>query len=1714
MPSAASALGRAWQALPAEPTLGWGAPLPCPINGERPSWARRRCARLDEHASKEVNDEDKPRQDLSVLIAHLCAGSAESAEDLSALFATLHGCDLATAALPVLELMRAASGNAAHIQPEGPHQDWRKFIAQRLGRANALPEGLGRARSLLRAPEKWEAWNQLVRLAELHADQALAPRVLEFLGVLTNAAVRPMDGSDAQPLELNLLRRLVSFAQACDSTRGGETAAEWRRLASVEPVTADALKAFAGKAKVTELKRLARAVADVLESPKTGLPPRSHEVGPPRPFRPPAPPAPPQKPPRIGRKRGRPARPVRPPSAAGLLSAARHARAAMAVGVAEAWGTLPLDRLARCTSGLMKALDDDDTDQADFAVALLLGLFFDSNLAPTLKLSLRDNDDLFYCPVTGCIWLSRRALLLAAGRSDEVGWYYFLLPQRLVHAIAARLARYPDATVLAELMARLPDKLWLHQAQAFLLTFGDAAHPAYTARFVHSYGPALVATGAGDAMAAHLSGRLVLSADSGSHYYGAPHDAVRAQVTRTFAALGLGEPVPSPQHTPFGRPLLSDDEIRQRYGDASLRAATALSELAVAADVGIAAARFNQGMVGCWDGYVLVSPSRPHLPARVSVESCFSHRAWHYRWDKNTEARSDRLLPMTRELASVFATAWALREAFVERLLALGVTEGDLPRLLRDVKGTSPALLQAVPHPRRPGQWTVAALGAAEHGGPPEGYRSGDTDPRAFWLSAVMVSGVPWAERALGGHGRRAAHLGTAALSTPVLTLLDRARAVVEATMSRLQLPLFAGQQPDSWLLHAITLDLRFFDRRRPPGNRPSDLLEHYCDRYTVPALQCIEVCEDELGQAPRMNAAARVLLALIVGQGLVWTDDIRSAWAALHDLAIDVGPFELHWVRASGQPISMPLLAPVVIALVLFKEWRDPDHQEASEPGVRREWPTLEAAENELRLWLREQFPRVQWPSRPMAAIAALGFLAARVVRLVVPPFACKASRPDLMAATFDRISVDRLFGRSPSPELDMPAAAPRRRQRLVHPQGRIPELRLLLHRFSSRTRPEGGDERRALRIGRVILLKFGPNSFKPCEWLAWRWLTLEARRWAPPSARRDVPRTWYQYLCHIAGRLMLVPRDWNPEAFDVAGWRRFGEFMLDVSEFKQPERQAKALRWRRKALTRFVLLLSELPEYRFAQHALGGLPAPAQEDRYRATAASVLVMPADVDASVAQVRADFESLRHEGERRALLFQLSIDLCGRDGEALAIRPKDFSADRSWAAVREGPFSHVKNTQSLRFNGLAVTTQATATSVLAALQKVSPRQRYVYAQEGRSVSLRFGLQMQDDLWPLLAARAGNVRVRWYSLRGAGLMQRLAPGWETRLMAWLRGPMLAMHAQALLRLLEGSGPGHFTWAIGRSGHVSDPIPISTYLTFAPFVHAAAMCVRMQRVRVTPELAAALEGRSAGGLRKWVWDCCHTHRIAPEAWSWTIAPRFPGWSMKDERPPVQRSVARPVRHDNGPLEPLHRLTALRFVLLQLLGHEPELDRVRVPVHHRARCEALRRAVSSFEEVHTHRRRAAGIAVPMASALRLAQSDAGIDHLRRLVRVNRECLQALDRVLKVHEAGSQRRVRLALSAERVQLALRALPRTLGIELQLADGDLPEPQVEQLERLPRVCRWPQFRRARDPSGARLVAWPRAQRGNHHQPSMWTVITRLAVEILLSLETGKEVSP
>ena len=224
------------------------------------------------------------------------------------------------------------------------------------------------------------------------------------------------------------------------------------------------------------------------------------------------------------------------------------------------------------------------------------------------------------------------------------------------------------------------------------------------------------------------------------------------------------------------------------------------------------------------------------------------------------------------------------------------------------------------------------------------------------------------------------------------------------------------------------------------------------------------------------------------------------------------------------------------------------------------------------------------------------------------------------------------------------------------------------------------------------------------------------------------------------------------------------------------------------------------------------------------------------------------------------------------------------------------------------------------------------------------------------------------------------------------------------------------------------------------------------------------------------------------------------------MKSERPSVAKVRPKKVQSAPQAAAPLRRLTALRYVMLTLLGQDPELDHVYVQQQHRALCDSLVIGVSSFEDVHTSRERKHGIAVPRASAASVLRTELGKTLMRTFSQTELVELKSLDGALKVHLERTPRQVASALDAGRLGLAVHALPKELGLEIARAAGDLSDGPLARLKDLSRVAVRKEFKRARDPTTVRVVAWPRRNPNNHHEPAMWTAISRLAVEILLLL--------
>ena len=161
---------------------------------------------------------------------------------------------------------------------------------------------------------------------------------------------------------------------------------------------------------------------------------------------------------------------------------------AEAFGVYRYWHWLSPDELRPITRQLAAKLQGEggQDDTADFALLALVSLVISHDHSCTLKLALKQNEDIWFCPILGCVFVDRGVLLGLTGPRGSHGYVLVVFPQLVVNAIRQRMRDRPAATELGELMQSTPDAAWLSAAEHFVSGLGDPSHPPRSARLSHS----------------------------------------------------------------------------------------------------------------------------------------------------------------------------------------------------------------------------------------------------------------------------------------------------------------------------------------------------------------------------------------------------------------------------------------------------------------------------------------------------------------------------------------------------------------------------------------------------------------------------------------------------------------------------------------------------------------------------------------------------------------------------------------------------------------------------------------------------------------------------------------------------------------------------------------------------------------------------------------------------------------------------------------------------------------------------------------------------------------------------------------------------------------------------------------------------------------------------------------------------------------------------
>lgn len=1623
-------------------------------------------------------------------LVRLTGGDSRLLQDAMALLAVANSPAHGAGAPQVFEAF-AECLEALHRREGNELADmWARTVRQLVAANHKLAATDGHVNRPTSRERERPVWGALLRLAEMaRSADGLHPGAACVAGHFVLAQLRRIraaneEASSFKPLPSKTAARVVACAQACTPGSESKTATEWQTFANVEHFTAATVVKVAANTPIGEIRLLASALVRALDQQSRTETPASKQV-----TRIVEGKAVSEVPSRTNRRTNKPRK--EHPTAAGLMKTASFACMAEAFCVDRYWHWLAPTELKPVTRKLANALHDGraEDETTDFALLALVSLLVSHDHRCTLRLSLVRNDDIWFCPVLGCVYVDRGILLGLSGPRGTHGYVLVVFPRLVVRTMRKRMAQRPEATDLAGLMHRIPDDAWLSEAEQFVCGLGDPSHPPRSARLSHSLATAFIATGASRPVAAQQTLNWAVGADSTPNYYGIPAKVANEAAARAFHLLELGPPEDLPADMWSGRPdVPADEDIRCAWQGCGEPVRRALEQLPDCQTVATCLACFNPAMVACWRALSLADGGRPTRPDRPTLADTLVHPRWYRRDDKDSEERSSaRPLLRTEAAADVISATVALRQLLVRQLRDIGLSEDQLPRSLVDAKHSASLFFEVAWKASGTDRLVARAFSEQLLANHKAAWTGPPNLGRVFWVSEAVVAHEEWTALLVTGHGRSLAHPGTVALSRPVMRLLEDYVPFVQNTLKRLDLPRFAGGMHPSTALQPPQLDLSFLDRRAEVKSKPRDIPGHHVDADTLPALVIVDACIAQLGQASGIPKAARVLMALVCASGLVHSDDVIGAWRALTSADASPAAGWMEWRRPSKQIIRMPKQPQTWISTALCGEL-----------------PPLAQAEAELRTWLVQQFPSVRWPTRENAIVTALCYVAARWIRLHVPPFLLEAFRPELAAATFDGPSNTRLCDVGARRELglmDMPRPRQSLRQTDASGSGELQQVIAMMRKHIPRNRKLGGPEKRARRIGALLHARFDLDQLSPMAAMVVTWLRGEAGRWKPPAPGRAVPGTWTEYLRRMLPVLLKAEAERrDPMAFSPADWRHLGQAILDTSDVDDPAKRAQVHLERRHALARMAVLLAREPDYPDALAMLGSKFSTGKPPSYRPSRASVLVTGFDVEVCARLLRTK----QHDWPLEALLeeaqLRLAYDGCARADETNALAVTDISADGMQMAFWPHGFTHLKREWNHRTIDLRLGTTAVALAAKEALRRQSERSQFLFSQQGGLVDLRIGRAMQTRLSGMLRTITCNSRFVWHALRGAGLMQRLAPEWELDLQRYIQGPLLLRHARSLVDKMAGASVNHLARSLGYSGHLSPGVPIRHYLTSWPYWYAMAMRATLaDQVRVSPDLADAVPGANRALLS--TANCRFRNDGVVDDWAWLIKQlHFRGW--RQDRDPLKHQVlpeVKPAKDDT----PLPLINSTRYLLLRTLHVDTQsaAHMARIAHGRALRLEPAGALLRRFEEVHQPADGSEAGDVMRASTLNALETPSRRALLSSLVFAP----EAARTVLRQWLDG----IGPEPSADRARAILQCLPAELGLDFH---GGLDPPLIELGGRLrrPKARTEVDLDRVRVQPRLRLFQLHDARtdqkapsrRPNDHRAAVLSALARLTLQI------------
>lgn len=1335
------------------------------------------------------------------------------------------------------------------------------------------------------------------------------------------------------------------------------------------------------------------------------------------------------------------------PSVRGSRASAKFAGMAEHFGVGLVLNRLPPEQLIRVTKACHRALRAGQGRQADLALLVTMSLFISHDFKYTLNLPLMEDveADLWYSRKDRCLYVDRNALQGKATGASRRTWDKRYIPPEVAERIEVLASKRGSARRLHELLPHQDHAELCRAAERWTKGLTDSAHPGWSARVAHSQGLAYLHVGASDVEAATLSLNLPLAVLSVQNYYQPDRRRQFDIASRLFEALGYEQPAWDAGDGRHVAPEVpTDDDMRREWARVACQYQLTLEGLP-GADPEAAIALFNAFMVAASRAETLLTGARSQRRENPRLKDVLGSGTWCFRSDKRTKPSSDRLLPMSLELADLVRAVCLIRDMARARLLQLGVCLQRVHDQLIEPRAESSLFLFLLLHSEDDG-YVVSSrpIEDPDMQAAPQLWPGPPNMGRRFWVREASQSAEWMVERVLTGHAQGLHHPGSGCLCVPVVELLQGAKRLTTSTLERLNLPRLCSGVDVGSAMPALVTDLRRYGSRKSSASVQADLPSHYCDHLTLAALRVVEALRLFVGRASQLSAGARTLLSLVVVDGLCHTADLQSAWRALMNSPKSTPPRLLAWERPTGQPIAMPLMPPTQLAAAAVQRWL-----------------VFSEVQVELAAWLAGaeahlQIGAVVWPEKHAAVLVALCALMARWVRLHVPPFLVEAYRPEVLAATMTGASLDQIHGAPAQPrrELEVRAGFRETKAALKEISGsedQMAGIQFRLGRLVNSTSREGEHRARAANVWRDGQLRawHEVTEFGAARWML-TWVFRECELIYGRRKGALDPATIYDYLSLVR---VAVGQHWpsgcDPELASAAQWR----FIAQQINASWQHEEAVIQDSRRKALRRILRTLAELPLYGACATALDLIEGDRRVPCYVPSAASTIVTAARVQQVHAAIDCYLADEPLASAQAHALLDLLSEVGLRKSEACAPQHENLAKDGTFLVKAGNGFDLRKTARS---SGPTALSAATGDRMLALQQvqrQLHPPHKFFFAQSEDGVDLAHAQALYAVVVQLTKQILGSEAVHGHSYRGSAAMRLLVPGWEDRLGSLSSTPFLLSQAQAVMQAMRGSGVAHLATVLSGLGHASHRTFVRRYCTAWPLFYASAMRASLADVELNASLIhemphlrgdRAAAARSIACRRSFVYS--RPSGQPRDDWTWAVSHHYGNW-RRDLRGTAERPCAKPAAKLlmalSPPKEKPPRDVEIHYLFLLALGltSVAAMQKLGIGLTDGARLSNLMPGLPTLAELQGARN-PKQIPAKFRSFM-LGMSDKGACQalIRALSKARHATLLVLMGQLADH-AGAPK-----VTAQGLRTCLQALPSQFALELAMVEAHwLPE--------------------------------------------------------------------